>query len=633
VSDSHLRVDGYLPIGEYGLIGDCRSAALVGSDGSIDWCCLPRFDSPSLFGRILDAEKAGHWKLCPEGAFTTTQRYRDRTNILGTTFQTTGGRVMLTDFMPVDEKTVDSAAWAHGGPRIVRTVECLAGSVTMSHELIPRPDYGRRRRAFRREGRLYHGDTDGLHVCIQSSGPMPAPHGTFTLEAGESFSFALRVSPAGRCLGGRSWDVERAREHFRRTRHYWWRWIEACGYDGPYQEPVYRSALVLKLMTYAPTGAIVAAPTTSLPEQLGGRRNYDYRFTWLRDASFTLYAFFQLGITDEAESFFRWLRQIPIPTNEQHILNLFPITPDGDITEVFLGHLEGYRRSAPVRIGNGAAEQLQLDIYGEILDSAYLWARFGGRITRPLWRELHRFVDAAIREWQLPDASIWEPRGGDTRHTYSTLMCWVAVDRGLRLAQRFGLPHDKNWVAARREIHRAVTRQGYNRKLKAFTQTLDGDTIDASILRMSQVRFLDDRDPRLRSTMRAIQERLGHGVLVKRYESETTVDGVPGHEGAFLMCSFWLVDALAHMGEVVEAERRFEQLLAFASKTGLLSEEVDTGTGALLGNYPQAFTHLALVGAAVNIERARHGHMGVRGLGKGRTVSDRSKRRQERAKS
>lgn len=616
MSDVPVRTRGYLPIASYGLIGDCRSAALVGCDGSIDWCCLPRFDDASIFGRLLDSRRGGHWKICPADGYVVTQRYRDRSNLLCTTFQTASGRLLVTDFMPVAERSMTLHARPHPGARVVRLVECIAGTVRVRQELVPRPDYGRQRSGFEADDSRFHGDTEFLHVCIQSTASISGARSTFTLHAGEARAFALRTSGRGHCTGSKTWTLGRARGLLRETQHYWWRWIDRCRYTGPYQEPVWRSALALKLMAYAPSGAIIAAPTTSLPERIGGERNWDYRFTWLRDASFTLYAFFQVGMHDEAAAFYHWLIDASIHQYGAQVPNLYTVTGDGDVTEGELRHLSGYQDSAPVRVGNGAVLQLQLDVYGELLDSAYLYARFGGQIGRGLWRELHTVVENAITEWDRPDASIWESRGGEQHYTYSKMMCWVAVDRGIRIADRFRHPYDRDrWHRARSIIHRRITALGWNPRRHAFTQTLGGDTLDAAMLRLTQTRFLPDRDPRLRSTIRAIDRDLGSGVLVHRYHTGETPDGLTGHEGAFLMCSFWLVDALAHIGELEEAEQRFERLLGFGSGTGLFSEEVDATTGALLGNYPQAFTHLALIGAAVNIERARHKHLGVEGLG------------------
>jgi GH15 family glucan-1,4-alpha-glucosidase len=615
VARSFERTDGYLPIAAYGLIGDGRSAALVGVDGSVDWLCLPRFDDESVFGRILDAKKGGFWQLCPALPYRVHQRYRDRTNLLDTVFSTDTGVAVVTDVMPCRHSDLRQHARPRDKPRLVRLVECIAGEVVMQHTFDPRPDFARAEVRLTIEGRRLHTDSDELHLCVVSSDTAPAADSTFTLRAGDGVAFALRAGRAGRCPP-EAWSLERAHSVLRETQQFWWQWISAIRYEGPYQQPVWRSALALKLMSYSPTGAIVAAPTTSLPEWIGGERNWDYRFTWLRDASFTLYAFFQLGMTAEANAFFHWLTHRHLADHKVRGLpNLFDVSGHAHTTETVLDHLEGYRGSRPVRVGNGAVNQLQLDVYGEILDSAYVFARFSGDGDPALWDELRTIVDLAIDRWEEPDSSIWEVRSRREHYTYSKLMCWVAVDRGLRIAERFKLPHDAaRWKAARRAIHKRITTEGYSKTRRAFTQVLGGEALDAAMLRLAQVRFLPANDPRLRSTIREIENRLGSGVLLRRYRTDESEDGVYGDEGAFFMCSFWLVDALAHLGEVEQAERHFERLLTFSSPLVLFSEEVDIRTGELLGNYPQAFTHLALVGAAVNIERARHRQIGVRGL-------------------
>jgi len=626
------RVDGYLPIGAYGLIGDCRSAALVGHDGSIDWLCLPRFDDASIFGRILDARKGGHWQIGPRGPHDVLQRYSDRGNVLRTTFTTRTGCVVLTDFMPVHRDTIAHHARPHSHPRIVRLVECLSGEVAVRNEVVPAPDYARQDAgSFRSEDGRYHGDTDSLHVCIRGSCPVEGPRQVIEMRAGDAVAFALATNEPGEC-DPLQWHVERAWTMLRETQEFWWHWVSGIRYDGPYQEKVWRSALALKLMTYTPTGAIIAAPTTSLPEEIGGERNWDYRFTWLRDASFTLFAFFQLGLTEEAHAFFQWLTRIGIGAGRDAVLdNLYTLDGKRNAHEAGLDHLEGYRGSRPVRTGNGAARQLQLDVYGEVLDSAYLYARFGGEISHALWKELRAIVDMAIARWHEPDSSIWEVRGGEQHFTYSKVMCWTAVDRGLRIAERFGLPHDaERWRSARRAIHRRVVGEAWSERRNAFTQALGSEALDAAVLRMSQVRFLKDHDPRMASTVDAIAEELREGVLLRRYRVEETDDGLRGDEGAFLMCSFWLVDAYAHLGRLEDAQRLFERLLCFGSHCGLFAEESDARTGELLGNYPQAFTHLALVGAAVNIERLRHRQIGPHGLRPSRTKTHTATRSRER---
>jgi len=570
---------------------------------------------------MLDAAGGGFWQLCPDGRYEVAQHYRDRTNILDTIFRTNSGVVTVTDLMPADAHDIREHARLHDEPRVIRIVECLGGRVRMRHTFNPRPRFALEPCEFRVDDQRHvHADTQRMHLCLSASVDLGSADSTFTLHAGEAAAFSLRSSRVGRCRGD-DWTVEAARAIFRETRRFWWQWVGKVQYGGPYQQHVWRSALALKLMTYAPTGAIVAAPTTSLPEWIGGDRNWDYRFTWLRDASFTLFAFFQLGLIDEASSFFHWLAHRRLG-RRRRLPNLFDLSGHAHATEQVLEHLEGYRESRPVRIGNAATGQLQLDVYGEVLDSAYIYARFGGSISRVLWAELRSIVELAIDTWELPDSSIWEVRSERAHYTYSKLMCWVAVDRGLRIAERFGFAHDSaRWKQARRSMHRRILSEGWSRQRHAFTQILGGEALDAAMLRVSQTRFLPDRDRRVVSTVRAIEEHLSAGILVRRYRTDESDDGMPGSEGAFFMTSFWLVDALAHIGELEVASRHFEQLLAFASPLGLFSEEVDPSSGRLLGNYPQAFTHLALVGAAVNIERARRRRLGVHGLKAGRAAA------------
>ncbi|MFN2464864.1 MAG: glycoside hydrolase family 15 protein [Candidatus Dormibacteria bacterium] len=597
-----LRLDGYLPIGDYGVIGDCRSVALVGIDGSIDWCSLPRFDSPSIFGRLLDDRRGGFWQISPVGPYSCRQEYADKTNILRSIFQTAQGMVVLTDFMPVDEGDVKQHARPHGHPRIVRMITGLAGHVKMRMKVDARPNYGRDANPLVAENGRLHGDVGDHHYCVSGTRPIRNRTIEFTVQPGETEIFGLSVNHAGKC-GRHLEDVESGRGLFRTTQQYWWKWINQCTYNGPYQLHVWRSALTLKMLTYAPTGAIVAAPTTSLPEWIGGERNWDYRYTWVRDASFTLYALFQLGFQQEATDFMQWVNRLTVDQGLKILYNLDGHSPGA---ETALTHLKGYRGSKPVRVGNGAEDQVQLDIYGELLDTVFIWAINGGKISRDLWRELRRIVDFACRRWEEPDAGLWEVRGEYLKFTYSKVMCWVAVDRGLRLAERFNLPHDKElWEKNRALIHDAVLRHGWSKRLESFTQSFGSDQLDASALRLVQLGFLPMRDRRLRSTIDAVDAGLSSGPLVYRYHAAQTDDGLRSPEGSFIICAYWLADALALVGDLEQAERRFERLLAFNTPLGLIAEEVDPTTGALLGNFPQAFSHLALISAAVNIERRR----------------------------
>ena len=619
------RRGGYLPLSDYGAIGDCRSMALVGADGSIDWCCLPRFDSPSFFARILDRERGGFWQIAPVDPYGSRQAYSDKTNVLRTIFRTGDGLGIVTDLMPVDEHDVMQHARPHRHPRIVRLVTGLAGAVTFEQTIDARPDYGRSETPLRVEGGRAHGDNpvDGHHYCIGGTIPITGLRQRFTVHAGNTVAFSLTVNRMGKCPSTQE-DVETHRNFLRQTQNYWWRWIRACTYDGPYQEHVWRSALALKLVTYGPTGAIVAAPTTSLPEWIGGPRNWDYRFTWLRDASFTLYSLFQLGFADEARDFMHWLTHLSF---DKGLKILYDLDGRGAAPEVEIEDLEGYWHSRPVRIGNGAVDQRQIDIYGELLDSALIYVLHGGEVTKQLWHDLTEAVEFAIEAWSLPDASLWEVRGENLQFTYGKAMCWAAVDRGLRIAKQLDLPHDRaRWEREKQRIHRAVMTHGYSKRLESFTQAFGSDELDASALRLVQLGFLRPTDRRLRSTIDAIDAALSEGPLVYRYRTDLTDDGLDSPEGSFIICAFWLADALALVGELEQAQRRFERLLQFASPLGLFSEEVHPRNGELLGNYPQAFSHLALISAAVNIERQRN-----RELRRGVTQAQKRARKREPA--
>lgn len=598
---SGRREDGYLPIAAYGVIGDCRSVALVGVDGSIDWCCLPRFDSPSVFGRLIDGRRGGHWQIAPTTPYECRQEYADRTNILRTLFQTEEGLAVVTDFMPVREVDIRNHARPHSAPRIVRMVTGLAGTTRMRSEVSLRPGYGLHRDPLRSEDGRLHGDAGDHHYCMTSSIQLRSRSQSFTVGPGETVAFSLISNDAGQCGSGIV-DVESARRLLRSTQQFWWRWIDQCTYTGPYLERVQRSALVLKLLTYSPTGAIVAAPTTSLPEWIGGPRNWDYRYTWLRDASFTLYALFQLGFRDEAEDFMHWVGHLTLRTG---LKNLYTLDGQNHTAESEIP-LSGYRGSRPVRLGNGAADQLQLDVYGELLDCAWLYVLNGGDLSDELWTALVAVVEFAAANWDKVDASIWEVRGDNLHFTYSKAMCWVALDRGIRIARRTHRTAPRGWRTARDRVHAAVMKHGYSTSRRSFVQAFGSDALDAAGLRLVQMGFLPNQDRRLRTTIRAIDEELSEGPLLFRYKVAETDDGLDSPEGSFIICAFWLADALAITGQLEAAERRFERLLSFASPLGLFAEEVHPRTGAFLGNFPQAFSHLALISAAVNIERRRN---------------------------
>jgi alpha,alpha-trehalase len=600
----------YLPIRDYGLIGDAHTAALVSSDGSIDWLCWPRFDSPALFCRLLDKEKGGHFRVGPVvRRAAATRAYVEGTNVLATVFSTDGGRFRLTDLMPVERLNQ-----RHEGEdiashyRVLRLIEGLSGEAEVEVSFRPTFDYARAEATshtndggiFARNGREALALSCPAPFREDPSGGVTA---RFKVAAGQRMWVALTYlagdNPAS--LSAPEFDADLELEQ---TLEYWREWSETCTYRGPYEPLVRRSALVLKLLTYEPTGALVAAPTTSLPEELGGVRNWDYRFTWLRDSSLILYALQLLGYHEEATDFFGWIDRLCIPCgNELQIM--YRIDGGSDLPERTLEHLEGYRGSRPVRVGNGASDQKQqqLDIYGEVIDAAYLYHERMRRPVRPeLWDALRYMADQTVERWREPDHGIWEVRGGQRHFLYSKLLCWVALDRVMRMAAPGGLAGDvKLWEATREEIRAAILEEGYDEKAGAFTQAFGGQALDACALVIPQVGFLPATDPRVVSTVERIREQLTSHGLVYRYLSD---DGLPGGEATFALCSFWLVDCLAEAGRVGEARELFERVVGYANDLGLLAEEIDPVSGELLGNYPQGFTHLGLIRSALHIAKA-----------------------------
>ncbi|HJQ29223.1 MAG TPA: glycoside hydrolase family 15 protein [Rubrobacter sp.] len=601
---------GYLPIAEHGLIGDLHSVALVGTNGTIDWYCCPRFDAPSLFGAILDKERGGYWAISPDSpGWTTKQLYIPDTNVLITRFLSPDGVGELQDFMPVGER----------GRRLhclIRRVVCVRGRMPFRLEVEPRFDYGRSQH----ETHLHeHGAvfaSTGLSVALGSPLPLERSErgvrARFALRAGESTTFEL--APVGDGELPRVYDEGDTLRAFEDTVRLWRRWLSRSRYAGRWREMVHRSALTLKLLTYAPTGAIVAAPTTSLPEQIGGSRNWDYRYTWIRDAAFSLYGLLRLGFTEEAGTFMGWLteRFREDRSGAYGPLQLmYGIDGRAELTEETLDHLEGYRGSAPVRVGNAAADQLQLDIYGELIDSVYLYNKYGTPIYHDAWEDLSRVVDWVCEHWDEADEGIWETRGGRKRFVHSRLMSWVAIERCVRMARQRGLPANlARWIPERDRIYHQIMRQGWNQGRKAFVQHYDTDVLDASVLLMPLVKFITPTDPRWLSTLDAITAELVSDSLVYRYNPAASPDGLTGDEGTFSICSFWYVEAMARAGRLDEARLIFEKMLSYANHLGLYAEEIGP-TGELLGNFPQAFTHLALISAAFNLDRA---------LGAGRTT-------------
>jgi GH15 family glucan-1,4-alpha-glucosidase len=583
-------------IEDYGLIGDLQTAALVSRQGCVDWLCLPRFDSGACFAALLGGDDNGHWSIAPAAPVTASRRsYLDDTLILETVFDTDGGAVRLIDFMPPRETT----------PDVVRIVEGVSGSVTMRLDLTIRFDYGSIVPWVRRleDGILAVAGPDALHLAtpVDLVGRDFHTVAEFEVRAGERVPFVLTWFPSNLDLP-QPVDAEQALVE---TEAFWRDWVGACAHTGRFRDPVVRSLVTLKALTYAPTGGIVAAPTTSLPEALGGVRNWDYRYCWLRDATLTLLALVRAGYEDEARAWRDWLLRA-IAGHPADIQIMYGIAGERRLTELELGWLDGYEGSRPVRIGNAACEQLQLDVYGEVADALY-HARGAGLAPSPdAWALNGKLLDWLESGWREPDEGIWEVRGPRRHFTHSKVMAWVAFDRAVRSVEEHGLdgPVDR-WSAHRDEVHDEVCRLGFDAELGVFTQSYGSKRLDASLLMMPLVGFLPADDPRVAGTVAAIERDLMREGLVERYRADdenVAVDGLPPGEGTFLPCSFWLVEVLTMQGRLDEAERLFGRLLGLRNDLGLLSEEYDTTSGRLVGNFPQAFTHLTLVDAALTLD-------------------------------
>ena len=589
----------YKPIGDYGLIGNRRTAALVGIDGSIDWFCPPRFDSPSVFAAILDADKGGRFAITIEDRSTRTQRYLGDTNVLETRFETEEGVATVTDCMPLYQRPDGSVEELH---QIIRRVRCEKGSANLQITYAPRPDYARAETQLSHEGRTVvcsHGD---VRLTLDSPVPLAITdaqaEGPLSLREGDEALFVLSYADAT-TAGER--DRLSPQDRLERTVDYWRVKGEEVDCDGPWRSQVVRSYLALHLLTHRSTGGIVAAPTTSLPEEIGGVRNWDYRYTWLRDAAFTVEALLSLGHQDEALLFFQWLGKV-CAMHGNDIRIMYRVDGADDIQEEELAHLEGYRDSRPVRIGNGAHRQSQHDIYGEVLASAQLLFRSGTPIADDQWELLRTMASLAQSTWREPDNGIWEVRGGPYHFVYSKVMCWVAMDRAVALAEATGRadPDSEGWKRTAHAIKEDVLQRGWNERKQAFVQHYDTDALDASNLLIPLMGFLPIDDPRVVSTVQRIRQELGPEPLLRRYRTDETDDGLTGDEGAFTLCGFWLVQVLSRMGEMEEARRLFRELIGYANHLGLFSEMIDTETGAALGNFPQAFTHIGLILAARN---------------------------------
>ena len=578
----------YRPIADYGVIGDTCSAALVARDGAIDWYCAPRFDAPPLFARLLDAGQGGAFTLSSAAPFTVERRYLSGSNVLETIQRTSDGVLRLTDFM-------DLSIGPPGG--IIRRVEALAGEIEVEIGIDPRAGWRSGQPRFVREpwGVMIAGGHREMALTSSAAIPWqerPGLHARLLVKPGAPLW--LRLAPTtGAEEPLTSADAE---EHLEETLGHWRRWIARCCYEGPYREAVERSALALKLLTYAPSGAIVAAPTTSLPETLGGVRNWDYRYVWLRDAAFVLNALQDVGYHDEAMAFWRYIEALGF---EEELLNFYTVEGERPPQEVLIEDLDGYMNSRPVRVGNDAADQLQLDLYGELMEATYTCQVRMGEPHPRLQPVLRRLIAQATQQWREPDTGIWELRGEPRHLLHSKVMCWVTLDRAICLAERGWLAGDvEQWRAQRSEIHASVLAQGYHEARGAFTQAYGSDALDATALLLPGLGFIAAHDPRMRATLAAIQQELGRDGLVYRYLAD---DGLPGREGAFVACSFWLVDALRLDGQLEAAHEVFERILGFSNDLGLLSEQVDPSSGALLGNFPQGLSHLALIRAGAQL--------------------------------
>jgi GH15 family glucan-1,4-alpha-glucosidase len=583
-----------LRIEDYAIIGDCQTSALVGRNGSIDWLCFPRFDSPSCFSALLGTPDHGRWLLGPTCEVRETRRtYRGDSLVLETTFVTADGEATVVDCMPLRSGQAD----------LVRLVIGRRGRVKMRSEIAIRFDYGSATPWVRKEpgGILATAgpDTIHLHSTVQLRGENFRTIGEFEVAAGEEVPFVLTWHPSH----VQSPHPVDARHAVEATTRWWHEWSARCTYEGPWREAVIRSLITLKALTYAPTGGIVAAPTTSLPEHIGGERNWDYRYCWLRDATFTLTALMQCGYTEEAEAWRKWLlRAIAGKGDELHIM--YGIAGERRLPEMELPWLPGYENSPPVRIGNGAYDQFQLDVYGEVLDCLHLARHYGLEADLNDWRIERELLARLEQVWQGPDEGIWEVRGPARHFTHSKLMAWVAFDRAVKDVERFGLdgPVEK-WRELRNKLHAEICDRGYDARQNAFVQYYDGEELDAAMLMMMEVGFLPPSDSRIRGTVEAIERKLVRDGFVDRYDSGSGVDGLPKGEGAFLLCTFWLADNYVALGRMEDARRTFEKLLSIRNDVGLLSEEYDPVNRRQLGNFPQAFSHLGLITTAANLTR------------------------------
>ncbi len=602
----------FRPIGDYGLLADCNSAALVDRAGSISWLCLPRYDSPAVFARILDPD-GGHWSIGPTGRFRSERRYLPGTLVIETTFVTENGSVKLVDALAFGEGERKHELGLAAPHLLLRLLEGVVGEVELRLELAPRPEYGLVKPLFRQTetgGRTFGGPNQAvISSPIETRLEDATLAGTFTVAAGERVGFALQwTAPEG--PAPQSLTSETVADRVRDTIEGWRSWeAEHDIYAAEHRDLVRLSSRVLKGLTYKPTGAIVAAPTTSLPEAIGGERNWDYRYAWIRDASLTLEALYIGACSDEAGEFVSFMTSSAGGrASERSLQIMYGVGGEHDLSERELAHLRGWRDSAPVRAGNGAWGQTQLDVYGELLNSLYRYREQLGELHPEIQRFVADLANTAARRWREPDAGMWEMRGAPRQHVSSKVLCWVALDRAVLLAPQLGEHADADgWRAERDQIRHAVLTRGWSAGRQAYTQSFGSDELDAAQLLMPILGFLPATDERMRSTIEAIAADLTRDGLVLRYRGEDgmNADGLRGEEGTFVICSFWLVSALAKAGEADRAEALFDKLVPFANDLGLLSEEIDTASGELLGNFPQAFSHVGLITAAWEIDKAR----------------------------